>query len=388
METLNLDHRNPPTEVAGWPAALQTALDQLCLLSEGTNQRLDEMLSLMRAHAEGPSPRPGRASSLRVWCLACGAENPADLGSCSGCGGPLRDLCQLAREELHFELPPQGGRFGSRGWELVGLSPVECPTCLEQLFCAVRPYQTHSGQQKYWALLCRRCASLTQVSNLRREHKDALNGWARAQARLSSEPETEREKPLSPTLQATWQALQSGSRPEQIALDRGLAVATIYGHLGLLVQLGRYSLEELVSPEIVECIVQAHARFPRPLDLADLETRLPLPVLRQDVMLVAQARGLEMGLGDPVDADSVARVRSALRSAIETYDGRMTTRDLLGVCLGTDAYRSGAFANRAFFATLRGYSHDALAAELRAMAREGEITLTAGKKLAVRETLE
>ncbi len=336
---------------------------------QSQSRQLDDLSGLLRQSLLQPIRPRSSSPKTAILCLPCGSEVPAGEECCPGCGNAVRNLTELARDELGLGLNPPPGRFRQPGWELLGLCPVDCPNCHTPTHCAIKPYRAGNGVQKYWTLLCSGCGGLHSVGELWREQRDALRAWARQQ------PVLERDKPeLSETLSETLELLRSGHQPEEIARVRGLAASTVQGHLVSLVRSGHLPLEELLSPEVIRSVEEAHARFPRPVDLADLEARLPLPLLRSDLNLVVQARELQMGLGDPVDEDSRERVRGAMRAAVTSYRGQLGPRELVGIGLGTEGYRSGPFAHRLHFRALRGFAQEALEQELRCLLQEGGLS--------------
>lgn len=67
--------------------------------------------------------------------------------------------------------------------------------------------------------------------------------------RKEKEPKPKKEKRLpGASVEESYKLYQQGMTPAEIAIERGLAESTIWGHLGTVVQSGRLHVEDLIDP--------------------------------------------------------------------------------------------------------------------------------------------
>lgn len=70
-----------------------------------------------------------------------------------------------------------------------------------------------------------------------------------------------------------------------------------------------------------------------------------------------------------------------MKGAVGSYRAQLGLKEVLGLGLGTEGFRSGPFAHRLHFGALRGFAQAALDAELKTMLAEGGLVQDSRGKL-------
>jgi ATP-dependent DNA helicase RecQ len=94
------------------------------------------------------------------------------------------------------------------------------------------------------------------------------------------------------TVEYTAQFLADGNTPEQIALQRGLAIATIYGHCTKLIEAGKLDIDQVISKEIQEKIAAAIQKANAENYLYPIKNYLPEGTTFEMLRCIASARAV------------------------------------------------------------------------------------------------
>lgn len=109
-------------------------------------------------------------------------------------------------------------------------------------------------------------------------------------------PATKTGKPAKPkrekgeTYNTTYTMFMEGLRPEQIAAERGLATATVYGHLARFIKSGKLSADKVIEATKVKAIRHAIAQLPEEATLHDIKQACRADITWDEIRLIANSR--------------------------------------------------------------------------------------------------
>ncbi len=112
------------------------------------------------------------------------------------------------------------------------------------------------------------------------------------------------------TIELTAAMLTRGCSPEQIAIERGLAVGTIYSHLAQLIAAGRADVNAIVPADVQRQIRAAIEQVGSAQYLAPIKARLPEEVDYNIIRCVANAWKRERGDQSPPSTRAASELQS------------------------------------------------------------------------------
>jgi hypothetical protein len=95
-------------------------------------------------------------------------------------------LPQAAQKEYGITVNTSLPRFNKSGWSLQGTCDVNCEKCATLLTVFRRPYTTSQGSYRYWAIVCRNCATVRTLEDLTVDAQKALKRWDRSAQNAST----------------------------------------------------------------------------------------------------------------------------------------------------------------------------------------------------------
>lgn len=106
------------------------------------------------------------------------------------------------------------------------------------------------------------------------------------QAEAPKKPKRERGE----TYAKTYEMFLSGMRPEAIAKERGLATATVYGHLARFVKTGVLPADRVIDASKVKAIRHAIARLPEGATMSDIKAACRDDITWDDIRFILNGR--------------------------------------------------------------------------------------------------
>lgn len=168
---------------------------------------------------------------------------------------------------------------------------------------------------------------------------------------------SERPKPRPLSHQETLHLFHQGLSPEAIAESRGLKPATIYTHLSKLIEQGRLSVSEVLTPQMCEEVRDAYHLVPSPERAEQVVEKLRRPLSTDLVAFALGALKLQLGGGrrvQPPEREQLKKVmRLLLRGAAPGHSPYSFVRLLQG-------QYSPEQSERHLFGLYHGYHRDDL----------------------------
>jgi len=110
------------------------------------------------------------------------------------------------------------------------------------------------------------------------------------------------------TVEYTAQLLADGNTPEQIALQRGLTMMTIYGHCAKLIEAGKLDIDKVIPKDVQEKIAKAIQEAGSEHYLSSIKSHLPEEITFEMIRCVVSAHAVVQA---PTNADPIGSYLSS-----------------------------------------------------------------------------
>ena len=219
------------------------------------------------------------------------------------------------------------------------------------------------------------------VVNLTAQGESALQAKSAIPLRLPHQVSPEKialkkvEREAGGTVEYTARLFSEGLSPEQIALQRGLTLITIYGHFARLISMGKISVEDVI-PEIVRMQIEAAI-----MQVGKTEYLMPIKILLPDEIsygiISCVVEGWKQAHASPAAGSSptltIDPVTTAILDCVWALPGRLPRSGVAKLLVGSRSERVEKYQTHKLYKRLAGYSRSEVMIQIDNLLASGKI---------------
>jgi ATP-dependent DNA helicase RecQ len=160
------------------------------------------------------------------------------------------------------------------------------------------------------------------------------------------------------TVEYTAQLLADGNTPEQIALQRGLTMMTIYGHCAKLIEAGQLAVDKVIKKDTKEKIEAAIRK------IGSIQFLFPIKSLLADEITYEMIRCVVAGYGktsEGFESSEAPRpnddeIEELILECVKSLPGKLPRSGVAKLLIGSNSERVEAYRSHPLYNHLRGKS--------------------------------